>query len=356
MATVVIVDDQQISLRILEQLAHSLDEVEAVHSFRDPVAALDWVAGHEVDLALVDYCMPVIDGAEFIARFRALPGCEQVPLVVVTAATRRDVRYRALEAGATDFLPKPVDHVEFRARSRNLLTMRRQHLIIQRRSAWLERKVSEATEAVRSREYETLLRLAKAGEYRDEETGNHILRIARYSRLIAQGLGLPPATCEVIEIAAPMHDIGKIGIPDHVLLKPGPLTDAERTVMRRHVHIGHEILKGSPSMFLQCGAEIALAHHERWDGAGYPGGLAGAAIPLPARIVMVADVFDALISMRPYKTAWQFLDALDYIKRHAGAQFDPDCARAFLEARDEVRAIARQLADGPACQAARDTR
>jgi len=349
-ATVIIVDDQLISLRIFEQLARSLDEVDAVYSFRDPAAALDWAAGNDVDLALVDYCMPVIDGAEFITRFRALPGRSDVPLVVVTAATRRDVRYLALEAGATDFLPKPVDRVEFRARARNLLTMRRQQLIIQRRCAWLERKVDEATEEIRNREYETLLRLAKAGEYRDEETGNHILRIARYSRLLAQRLGLPSETCEVIEMAAPMHDIGKIGIPDQVLLKPGTLTEKERSVMRQHTYIGHEILKGSPSKYLQCGGQIALGHHERWDGAGYPHGLAGESIPLPARIVAVVDVFDALVSVRPYKGAWAFRDSVEYIERHAGTQFDPDCARAFLESLDEVSAIARQLADGPVCR------
>jgi two-component system response regulator RpfG len=195
------------------------------------------------------------------------------------------------------------------------------------------------------REHETLLRLAKAGEYRDEETGNHVVRMAKYSRLIAEELGLQKTECETIELAAPMHDIGKIGIPDHILLKPGKLLPEEFTVMKQHTRIGYEILKDSPSRYLQMGAVIALGHHEKYDGSGYPHGLSGEEIPLPARIVAVADVYDALSSRRCYKPAWSFNDILQLFETQSGQHFDPRCVEAFMTRLDDVHRIQGMLRD-----------
>jgi two-component system response regulator RpfG len=350
MSTILVVDDQLTSLAILERLAGSLDESSRVEAFTDPVEALKWTTWHEIDLVLVDFRMPRMDGVEFTRRFRETEGCKDVPLVVVTSFDAKDIRYRALEAGATDFLTKPVDHIEFRARCRNLLVLRGQQKIIKDRARWLERKVEEATREIRTREYETLIRLAKAGEYRDEETGNHVLRMAKYSRLIAEELGLDAEECQVVELSAPMHDIGKIGIPDHILLKPGRLTDDEVEVMRKHTLIGYEILKGSPSKYLQRGAEIALSHHERYDGGGYPCALKGEEIPLAARIVAVADVYDALTTWRPYKPAWAINKALDYVLAQRGKHFDPDCIAAFQSQFERIVSIQKTLSDDDAAK------
>jgi two-component system response regulator RpfG len=223
--------------------------------------------------------------------------------------------------------------------------MHEQHLIIQNRADWLAEQVSIATEQIVLREQETILRLAKAGEYRDEETGNHVVRMAKYARIIAEEMGLDETTCIDIEYAAPMHDIGKIGIPDGVLLKPGKLNEREWEVMQSHTTIGYGILANSQSKYMQMGAVIALYHHERYDGQGYPNGLRGADIPLIARIVTVADVYDALVSVRPYKDAWPVEKAVDYIKEHAGTQLDPDCVAAFCKRVSDITQIQTEYAD-----------
>ena len=238
-----------------------------------------------------------------------------------------------------------MDARESLARCRNLLTLRRQQLALEDKRRLLEGMVEEATREIREREKETLLRLARAGEFRDEETGYHLTRMARYSRLIANAIGLERDEAETIELAAPLHDIGKIGIPDGILLKPARLDEAEWGTMQRHPAIGHEILKGSASKYVRMGALIALGHHERYDGKGYPRGLDGDHIPLCARIVAVADVYDALTSARPYKKAWKPADALDYIRAQRGKHFDPGLADAFLGISDKVLEVQRDLQD-----------
>lgn len=345
MSRILIIDDQSTSRQILEELIASLGDGSTTDSFADPVVALAWTRANPPDLVLTDYKMPYMNGVEFTRRFRQL--YPETPLVMITALEDRSIRYQALEAGATDFLTKPIDHIECRARCRNLLTLREQQIFIQDRANWLEERVEKATHEIRTRELETLLRLAKAGEYRDEETGGHILRMANFSRLIAERLGLSKDECQVIEIAAPMHDIGKIGIPDGILLKPGKLNPQEFRNMQEHARIGYEILKDSPSQYLQMGAIIAYGHHEKFDGQGYPNGLAGEAIPLPARIVAVADVFDALTSKRPYKRAWSVQDAVEFLQTQQGRHFDPACVQAFLAQLDKVLLIRQQLQDLP---------
>ncbi|HSJ80187.1 MAG TPA: HD domain-containing phosphohydrolase [Thiobacillus sp.] len=344
-ARVVIVDDRSTARSLLEGLARTLEPGVVVESFADPLDALAQMQRVTPDLIISDYRMPGMDGIEFTRRVRAERRLADVPLIIVTVVEDRQIRYQALENGATDFLTRPIDPQEYRARCLNLLTLRRSQKMLADRAHWLEDQVMLVTREVRTRERETLMKLAKAGEYRDEETGNHIIRMAKYARLIAEELKLTAMECDEIESAAPMHDIGKIGIPDRILLKPGRHTPEEQVIMRRHPQIGHGILTDSPSRYLQMGAVIALGHHERFDGSGYPQGLAGEAIPLPARIVAVADVFDALTSNRPYKRAWSFQEALNHIRSESGQHFDPDCARAFELRIDAVAVIMRELGD-----------
>jgi two-component system response regulator RpfG len=326
-------------------VVRSLDERVAVEGFARPVDAVVWATRHIADLVLVDYMMPEMDGIEFVKRLRALPGYEHVPIVMVTVHDDRKVRYAALDAGITDFLTKPVDARECLARCRNLLTLRRQQLALEDRRRLLEHMVEDATREVREREKETLLRLARAGEFRDEETGYHLIRMSRYSRLIAHALSLGDDEVETVELAAPLHDIGKIGIPDGILLKPAKLDDGEWDVMRRHPVIGHEILKGSASKYVRMGALIALGHHEKYDGSGYPNGLVGDHIPLCARIVAIADVYDALTSVRPYKSAWTSERAFEYVAAQAGRHFDPRLADAFAGMKKAVLQIQNEWRD-----------
>lgn len=344
---VMIVDDRGTARNLLVGLARSLEPDLLVESFGDPHKALARAAQRTPDLVISDYRMPRMDGVEFTRCLRAFPKLADVPIVIVTVVEDRQIRYQALESGATDFLTRPIDPQEYRARCRNLLSLRRSQKLVAERAQCLEAQVRQATLEVRLREQETLLRLAKAGEYRDQCTGNHILRMAKYARLIAEHLGLSSQETDEIELSAPMHDLGKIGVPDHILLKPGAYTPEEMAIMRRHCLIGYEILANSPSRYLQIGAVIALGHHEKFDGTGYPNALAGDKIPLVSRIVAVADVFDALTSTRPYKSAWNAREAVRYIREQAGRHFDPVCVQAFLARLDDVERIMEQYTDTP---------
>ncbi len=346
-ARVVIVDDRSTARSLLEGLARTLEPGVIVESFADPLDALERMYHTPPDLIITDYRMPGMDGIEFTRRIRAERLLTEIPVIIVTVVEDRQIRYQALENGATDFLTRPIDPQECRARCLNLLALRRSQKMVADRAQWLEEQVMQATREVRTRERETLMKLAKAGEYRDEETGNHILRMAKYARLIAEELNLTAMECDEIESAAPMHDIGKIGIPDLILLKPGRHTPEEQLIMRKHPMIGYNILADSPSRFLQMGAVIALGHHEHYNGGGYPQGLTGEDIPLPARIVAVADVFDALTSHRPYKRAWSFQESLNFVQTESGKHFDPACVRAFERRIDTVAAIMHELGDTP---------
>jgi two-component system response regulator RpfG len=335
---VLIVDDQLTSRMILERVVLSLAEPVEPVAFADPVAALEWAKANVPDLVLTDLKMPHMSGVEFTQWLRNTPVCRDVPVVIVTCVDEPASRYRALEAGATDFLTKPIDPHECRARCRNLLKLRRQQRVIEGRARALEAQVETQTRELRLREHETLRCLARAGEFRDSDTQGHVTRMARTTRIIAEALGLDEAFCEVIEHAAPMHDIGKIGIPDSILLKPGRLDEHERTIMMQHAEIGYDILRDSPSRYLQVGATIARSHHERFDGKGYPQGLGGDEIPIEARIVALADVLDALLSERPYKRPWPEDRVLALVRSESGGHFDPDCVSALFDRLDAVRA------------------
>jgi len=341
---VVIVDDTQINVTLMQALVNRIEGCTPV-CFTESAAGLQWCIDNPADLVIVDYMMPAPDGIEFILRLRALPHKADVPLLMVTADHEREVRYRALESGANDFLTKPIDRIEFASRVKNMLAIRRSHLALADRAAWLAEEVAKATAEIREREREAVYRLARAAEFRDPETGAHIQRMAHYSKLIAAGLGLGAAEQELILEAAPMHDVGKLGTPDHILLKPGRLTPEEQAVMQQHAKIGWEILRGSAAPTLQTAAEIAYSHHEKYDGSGYPRGLKGEEIPLFGRIAAIADVFDALTSPRPYKPAWEFDRAWEWLREQRGVHFDPRCADVFLEQREAVIAIGRTFSD-----------
>lgn len=343
---VVIIDDNMVNVMVLRVMVRQLPDCQGVE-FTDPVAALAWCRENEADLIVTDYMMPELDGLALVTAFRALPGRHDVPVLMVTASHETEIRYQALSQGANDFLTKPVDRTEFLARARNMLVLRAGQKALADRAAWLADEVRKATRAIAERERDTIFRLSRAAEYRDPETGAHVLRMAHYSRLIALRLGLPDEERDLLFQAAPMHDIGKVGIPDHILLKAGRLDPDEMVIMREHAAIGFEILRDSASPVLQMAAIIAKSHHEKFDGTGYPAGLRGEEIPLVGRIVAVADVFDALTSERPYKKAWTIDAARDHIQARSGTHFDPRCVEAFLQDWNVVLEIRQHHADDP---------
>ncbi len=344
---IVIVDDQTSARTMLRHILEDISPELEVIDFGDPQQALRWCEENRPDLLLLDYRMPVIDGLEFARRFRKPLLHRDVPIVLVTVVGDEPIRQAALDAGVIDFLVKPVRPRELRARCRNLLQQRQQSESIKQRALSLEQRLLSSMHEVEERERETLSRLARAIEYRDSGNSANLARLAAIAGLIAEQLGMFEDEVRMIELAAPLHDIGKIAIPDSVLLKPGPLDPEEMARMREHPRIGHELLSGSQNRFIQMGAVIALRHQERYDGSGYPDGLAGDEIPLEARIVAVADVFDALVSTRPYKRAWTIDEALEYIEQNAGSLFDPACVRALLKDRSRIDAICQRFGPLP---------
>ena len=340
---VVIVDDTHINLVLMSRLMEKLEDVTTV-AFQSAREALAWCRANPYDLLVLDYMMPDLNGLDFIAQL-GVDAPQRPPVLMVTASHDVALRHRALENGANDYLIKPIDKIEFLARIRNMLALRRATVALENRASWLASEVSKATAELLAREQETILLLCRASEYRDPETGAHIQRMAHYSRIIADELGMSEEDQQYLLNAAPMHDIGKVGTPDTILLKPGRLNAQEMVIMRQHALIGHDILKNSKTKMLQLAAEIAYSHHERFDGTGYPNGLQGEEIPLAGRIVAVADVFDALTSVRPYKQAWTLDAARDFLVENSGTHFDPACVQAMLRRWPAVLAIRDELSE-----------
>lgn len=340
-----ILDDAILNNVLMAEAIRSIPDCVA-RDFTDPVEALAFLRSRpaEIGIAITDYDMPVMNGVAFIKEARQVAGFAHVPIVMVTSMDQRALRREALEAGATDFLAKPFEAFEVRARVANLLELNRARLEQVDRAAWLDREVSAATATIEAREREVVTMLMKAAEHRDTETGNHVARVATYVALIAKGLGFSEREVRQISLASTMHDVGKISVPDAILLKPGPLTPIERAEMELHADRGRRILEGSSSRMIQVAAEIAATHHERWDGTGYPWGLSGESIPLGGRIVAVADVFDALTSVRPYKKAWTREEALAFLTEQAGRHFDPRCVQALV-ANIDGTGMAREATD-----------
>jgi putative two-component system response regulator len=304
-------------------------------------------------MVLCDVEMPGINGFEVVRRVRGKKSAQELPVVMVTGFTGRQERIRAVEAGANDFINKPIDVTEIRVRLDSLLQLKDTHEALVRHKEELEERVKhrtaelrsaleevkEAQHSLRIANLETIHRLVSAAEYKDAATSSHIQRMSQFCALLARRIHLEPATVEIILQASPMHDIGKIGVPEDILLKKGPLTDVEWEIMKKHTIIGADILKDSTSRMLKAGEVIALTHHEAWDGSGYPRGLKGKDIPLFGRICAVADVFDALTSYRTYKRNYSNKEALQYLKEGSGIQFDPTLVNAFAQNTDELSRI-----------------
>jgi putative two-component system response regulator len=326
---ILIVDDEEANVQLLERLLRR-EGYARIASTTDPRQALPTFQKFQPDLLLLDLMMPHLDGYAVMQRLRPLiPPGGFFPILVITADASTPTKHRALADGATDFLTKPIDAAEVVLRVHNLIETRCLHSRLEGENERLEVKVRERTQELENTQLEVLARLALAAEFRDDNTGEHTRRVGHASALLAEVLGLPRAQVELIRQAAPLHDVGKIGIPDAILLKPGKLTPEEFDIIKTHVTIGSQMLTGGQYALLLMAETIALTHHERWDGTGYRG-LKGENIPLPGRITSVVDVFDALTHERPYKKAWPIAQAREEIAKQAGRQFDPRMVDAFI--------------------------
>jgi putative two-component system response regulator len=325
------VDDEASNLLLLRRILER-DGYTNLETTTDPTQVPAMFVKTLPRLVLLDLHMPQMDGFELMERLGLITGERRsIPFLVLTADATDETKRRALSIGARDFLTKPLDRIELLLRVRNLLQVQELQDRLYEHNANLEEEVAERTRDLEQARLEILDRLALAAEYRDDTTQEHAWRIGRTCALLALGLGLPEGEVELMRRAGPLHDIGKIGVPDAILLKPGKLTDEEFEQIKTHTTIGAEILSGSRSPLLRMAERIALTHHEHWDGGGYPGALSGEQIPLPGRIVAVADVFDALTHERPYKDAWPVKEAVAEIFHQAGRQFDPVVVKAFLK-------------------------
>ncbi len=330
-ARILIVDDQESNVRLLEGILRQAASYTDLKSTMDPLEVPALYAEFQPDVILLDLHMPNWDGFRVLEELKLLiPAGSYLPVLVLTADITAEAKQRALANGAKDFLTKPFDPTEVLLRIRNLLETRALHSEIQQQNRVLEDKVRERTRELERAHLEVLERLAHAAEYRDDATGQHTRRVGQVSGFLARALRLPQELVMLIRRAAPLHDVGKIGIPDDILLKRGQLTPDEFELMKSHTTIGANILSGGWFPLLRLAEEIALTHHERWDGTGYPRGLRGEAIALSGRIVAIADAFDALTHVRPYKYAWSVEQAVTELQRCAGAQFDPRIVDAFL--------------------------
>ena len=344
-ARIFIIDDEPANLKLLDKLLSSQGYTNLV-LIQDPRDVLARYHVTRPDLILLDINMPHLDGYAVMEQLKNLDDPLLAPMVVMTALHGRDALLKALHSGARDFIGKPFDRVELLMRVHNLLDAQLAHRRVLEQKAVLEDRVRERTEALNTTRLQVVRRLGRAAEYRDNETGLHTIRMSRFSECISKSMGWSAAQCELLLHASPMHDVGKIGIPDSILLKPGSLNPQEWAIMQTHAAIGAKILADDDtSDLLQLAQQIAQHHHEKWDGSGYPEGLEGEAIPLAARIVAVADVFDALTSARPYKVAWGVDEAVAFLSTHSGSHFDPTVIRHFQICLPEILAIRNALLD-----------
>lgn len=329
-ARILLVDDEAANLKALRRVLERAGFTRLLET-TDPLQAASLFASFQPDLVCLDLHMSPLDGFGVLAELEPLiPPTTYLPILMLTGDTSEEAKQRALSLGAMDFITKPFHVDEVLLRIHNLLVPRFMHLELVGYNQVLERQVRERTRALEESRLEVLERLALAAEFRDDATGHHTRRVGQLAGMLAQQIGVGSSEVDDFIRAAPLHDIGKIGISDKILLKPGTLSAEEYEIMKRHSTIGAEILGGGRSPLIRMAAEIALYHHERWDGSGYPSGLSGNAIPLPARVVALADVFDALSHARPYRDAWSLPRVLDEIGRQAGVQFEPALVKAFM--------------------------
>jgi putative two-component system response regulator len=346
---ILVVDDEDRNLRLMELLLtpFGYDVITAINGEE----ALEKVHEISPDVILLDIMMPKTDGFEVARQLKREEETKIIPIVMVTALNEVEDRVKALEAGADDFLNKPVDKTELRARVQSLVKVKACNDHMRNYQKELEIEVAKTTKQLRQAfkklkevSLQSIYQLCRAAEYKDENTGEHIKRMSYYASAVARKMGLNKQTVENLLYTVPMHDVGKIGIPDHILLKPGKLNDKEWEIMKQHTIIGAQILSGSDAEFIKLAQIIALTHHEKWDSSGYPEGLEGRKIPLVGRIAAIADVFDALTSRRPYRIKpFPLEKAFNYIKKERGQHFDPGVVDAFFAAKDEILLIKENI-------------
>jgi putative two-component system response regulator len=344
---ILIVDDIPQNIRLLE--AFMIPQGYEIFTAANGKEALSKLDKNQIDLILLDVMMPDMDGYEVTKRIRQNERTRLLPIILVTALHDTKDRVTGIEAGCDDFISKPVDKTEVVARVKSLLKVKAYNDLMQNYQKELESAVAarteelkKATEKIKTASLDTIFRLATASEYKDKDTGAHIKRMSLYCAAIARCMGLDESASTAILHAAPMHDIGKIGIPDRILAKTDYLSSAEREIMKQHTIIGAKILEGSDSEFIRLGRTIALSHHEKWDGSGYPNGLKGKDIPLAGRLAAIADVFDALTSSRPYKEPFSLEKSLNVIRRWRETTFDPDIVDAFFTIQPQIIEIKEQ--------------
>lgn len=343
-ARILFVDDEPANLKLLDRMLRHEGYTNLV-PVQDPRLVVLTYKQEPVDLILLDINMPFLTGYEVMEQLFALQDPLLPPIIVLTAQSGRDFLMKALQSGARDFISKPFDRFELLARVRNMLDAQLALRMTHHQKGVLEELVRQRTQEVVASRLEVVRRLGRAAEYRDNETGKHVLRMSHSCALLAQHCGLSAERCEIILHASPMHDIGKIGISDTILLKPGRLTPEERAIMETHVLIGADILDGAKTELLEVARTIALTHHEKWDGSGYPNQIKGEAIPLEGRICAIADVFDALTSERPYKKAWSVEEAVANLKGNKGLHFDPELVDVFTGILPEILSINERFKD-----------
>jgi len=334
--SILVVDDEPMNIDVLSSVLRPEFKVRAALNGERALAIAS--ANPMPDMILLDIMMPDMDGYEVCRQLKANPVTKMIPVVFVTAKNQDEDEKKGLELGAVDYITKPIN-------PSLVLTRVHTHLALYDQNRELERKVRERTAELQETRLEIILRLGRAAEYKDNETGMHVKRMSRYSQALALAAGLSETEAALILNSSPMHDIGKIGMADNVLLKPGKLDDEEWALMRQHPGIGAEIIGEHDSALLKMAREIAITHHEKYNGKGYPNGLKGDEIPFVARIVAIADVFDALTTERPYKKAWTIDDAVKLIEEEAGEHFDPELVEKFVEIMPEILALREEYAE-----------
>jgi putative two-component system response regulator len=343
-APIFVVDDEPVNLKLIERILAS-GGFEDVYTIQNSGDVLERYQELRPNLILLDINMPGLDGFGVLDQLKEGTVGRLPPIVFLTAQNDSEFRVKAFENGVLDFIGKPFNRLELISRVKNLLALENAHRELTNRNNSLETIINMRTEALRRTQLQVVQKLGRAAEYRDNETGAHILRMSHISALLARELGFADDYVQDILHASPMHDVGKIAIPDNILLKPGKFTPEEWEVMKTHTTLGYEILSGADSKLLNLASEIALHHHEKWDGSGYPKALQGDNIPISCRIVAAADVFDALMSHRPYKQPWSLEDALAYMNAQKGAHFDPEVIDIFNKLTDQIVEIRERYKD-----------
>ena len=344
---ILVVEDEKLNIKLFKMILESQQyEIIIAENGKKGVELAKEILP---DVILMDIMMPVMNGFEATKIIKADNTTKNIPIIVISALNDSDSRYQLLEAGADEFINKPIDKRELLVRVKNLLKVRKYYNLIEEFNKQLQEEVNAKTKQLKSSYIETIFALAKAAEFRDEDTGEHIRRISYYAKLLSESLNLNSEFSETIFYAAPMHDIGKIGVPDNILLKPGPLLEGEWEILKNHTLYGYDILKEISSPYLIMGANIALNHHERWDGSGYPNKLSKEALPLEARIVNICDQYDALRSKRPYKSPFDHKKTCEIILTGDGRtkpeHFDPVIYQAFQKCTDDFYEIYEKYKD-----------